>query len=166
MWSPDGNSLLFFDQDGDFAVFVTKRLGPAKWSAPRQVLAAGTLFGGRADWSPDGKWIVSAVGDAVVVTPADSGAVRTLAHLPVARQALEFCQYSTDGKTIYCKSHDTRGRALLYAIPASGGTPRVIVTFPDLAHPSYRRDFGVDAKKFYFVIQDRQSNVWIADIAR
>ncbi len=165
-WSPDGTALLFFDQQGDFSVFVTKRLGAAKWSVPKKVIASGSLFGGRADWSPDGKWIVSIIGDRVVTAPADSGEVRTLARLPAARQSLEFCQYGTDGKSVYCKSHDDRGRALLYAIPASGGTPRVIVTFPDLAHPSYRRDFGVDAKKFYFVIQDRQSNVWIADIAR
>lgn len=106
------------------------------------------------------------VDNAIVVTPVDSGPVRVLARLSDGQPPPELCQYSPDGKTIYCNTHDARGRALFYAVPASGQGARVIVTFPDLARPSYRRDFGVDAKQFYFVIQDRQGNVWIADVAQ
>jgi hypothetical protein len=98
--------------------------------------------------------------------PVDSGVRRTIYLAPAHRPRPERCQHSVDGGTIYCKSHDPQGRALIFAISASGGRARVVVTFPDLARPSYRADLGVGAKTFYVIIQDRQSTVWLADVMR
>ena len=47
---------------------------------------------------------------------------------------------------------------------ASGGTARPIGRFPDLSRPSSRQGFAASASRFYFPIEDRQSNVWIAEL--
>jgi hypothetical protein len=40
------------------------------------------------------------------------------------------------------------------------------VIFDDLARPSIRPDFAADGQRFYFGIDDRQSDIWVAEIAR
>ena len=38
--------------------------------------------------------------------------------------------------------------------------------FDDLNHPSNRSDFATDGKRFYFAIDDRQSNVFVAEVVQ
>ena len=84
---------------------------------------------------------------------------------PDSAPAPETAVWSRDGRSIYFKSHDAEGHAMISVIPASGGTPRPIVRFPDLSRPSSRQGFAMSATRFYFPIEDRQSNVWIADLS-
>ena len=164
VWSSDGRTLSFLSsQSGPIEGYVTRRLGAGKWSPPRRVVTKGASGG---NWSPDGRHLVSVIARDVVIVPVDSGLSRTIYSAPDDRPRAEYCQYSVDGETVYCKSRDPQGRALILAIPASGGNARVIVSFPDLTRPSYRADLSVGAKAFYVVIQDRQSTVWLADVVR
>lgn len=167
VWAPDGKALLFMRRQEEGApVYVTKPLGAGRWSTPRRILSRTGQMSYGADWSPDGQWIVAVSNGDIVETPADSGPVRAVAHVASGEPPFEDCRYSADGRTIYCKSHDARGHALIYAVSASGGRSRVILSFPDLTRPSYRPDFAVGPTQLYFVMQDRQSNVWVADIIR
>ena len=68
-------------------------------------------------------------------------------------------------KTLYFKSHDPQGRAFFWALAASGGHPRLIARLDDLDRPSTRSDFAVDAKRLYFALYDRQSDVFVATVA-
>jgi len=68
------------------------------------------------------------------------------------------------GKTVYFKSHDADGRAELWSVPVAGGGPRLLVKFDDLSRPSSRGDFAVGAGRFFFTIDERQSNIWMADV--
>ena len=61
---------------------------------------------------------------------------------------------------------DQQGRARLWSLPAAGGTPRLLVQFLDLTRPSNRRDFSHDDKRFYFTIEDHQSDIWVAELKR
>ena len=74
--------------------------------------------------------------------------------------------FSKDGRSIYFKSHDEAGHAMLNVVPASGGVARVIVRFPDLSRPSSRQGFSMSATRFYFPVEDRQSNIWLADLEK
>ncbi|MBK5187138.1 MAG: hypothetical protein JJD97_02775 [Gemmatimonadaceae bacterium] len=56
--------------------------------------------------------------------------------------------------------------AMLSELSPSGGAPRVLVRFPDLLRPSARQGFARSATRFYFPVEDRQSNVWIAELSR
>jgi hypothetical protein len=160
--------LLFFDQGPAQALYETSRLAPGKWSSPKRVyfgakpLRAGTAF---STWSPDGKWFAVESSRSIVVIPADSGAARTVFTAPLADPAPETPVWSRDGRSIYFKSHDAEGHAMISVVSANGGAARVIVRFPDLSRPSLRQGFAATATRFYFPIEDRQSNVWIAQLS-
>jgi Tol biopolymer transport system component len=166
-WSPDGKRLSFFEQVTG-AGFVTTRLAPGKWSAPRRLyFGSAPLRSSDAFliWSPDAKWIVAVVNRAIVLIPADSGSARTVYAAPDSEPIPETVIFSKDGRSLYFKSHDAAGHARFSVVPVAGGTPRVVVRFPDLARPSSRQGFAMSATRFYFPVEDRQSNVWIADLA-
>ena len=74
--------------------------------------------------------------------------------------------WSDDGKGLYFKSHDVSGRASLWYIPLSGARPTLLVRFDDLKRPSYRFKFGTNGEQFFFAINDRQSDIWIAEVSK
>jgi Tol biopolymer transport system component len=169
MWSPDGKRLSFVDQGATFSVFTTTRLAPGKWSPPHRLSFGGAPFSANtafAMWSPDGKGIVIARGRELVLLAPDSGAGRELYTIPPDEPPPETAMFSKDGRSIYYKSHDAAGHAMFSVVPTAGGQARVIVRFPDLARPSSRQGFSMSATRFYFPVEDRQSNIWLADLTK
>ncbi|MEP7066454.1 MAG: hypothetical protein ABI889_10510, partial [Gemmatimonadota bacterium] len=169
VWSPDGKRLTFIDQQTTFPVFMATRLAPGKWSAPHRLYFGGAPLASTSaysSWSPDGKWIVAARDREIVLIAPDSGAGRVVYTAPPGEPLPERPKFSSDGRSIYFKSRDAMGHALFSVVPATGGAARVLVRFPDLAHPSSRQAFSISATRFYFPVEDRQSNIWIADLAR
>jgi Tol biopolymer transport system component len=75
-------------------------------------------------------------------------------------------QWSSDGRRIYFKSQDDVGRSSFWSVALPNGRPRLLVRFDDPARPSFRQNFATDGKRFYFAINDRQSDIWVADVAR
>jgi Tol biopolymer transport system component len=162
-WSPDGNALTFFDMvTGE--ILVMRRGQNRRWSTPRFVGG----YGWRPEWSPDGRTImyVSPTVGRITIVPADSGAERELyvpsAHGPPAELAI----FSADGREVYFKSHDPQGRASFWSIPATGGRPRLLTRFDDPARASNRFDFASDGHRFYFTVEDRQSDIWVAEVSK
>jgi dipeptidyl aminopeptidase/acylaminoacyl peptidase len=123
--------------------------------------------GWRPEWSPDGRWIAFvAPGDGRIgVVPADSGAQRDVYRPGPGDPLAELAMYSRSGRTLYFKSHDARGRAAFWSVPVTGGRPRLLVRFDDPARASNRFEFASDGKRFYFTIEDRQSDIWLAEVA-
>ncbi|HJS47867.1 MAG TPA: protein kinase [Gemmatimonadales bacterium] len=166
-WSPDGRELAFYDQVAPFTVYRVARGG--RGSPPSQPSVVASPGVGAA-WSPDGAWIayIQSAFDGragpVMVAPAAGGPPRRLFEPgPAAPMALH-AEWSPDGQTIYFKAHDADGRASFWAVSAGGGTPRLLVRFTDPDRQSSRRDFAVDGQRFYFAIEDRQSDVFVAEM--
>jgi Tol biopolymer transport system component len=169
VWSPDGQALAFVDTDRPVRSFVTRREGDGRWSAPVVLADPGM----DPEWSPDGRWIsYVASGDfaepgALMVMPATGGggrARRVVAaeHGPLAG----FARWSPDGRTLYYKAHDARGATSFWSVNAQGGRARLLVRFDDPAWQSSRNDFSTDGKRLYFAVEDRQSDVFVADLIR
>ena len=101
-----------------------------------------------------------------MVMPADSGPARTVLDTSATNPTVEQPYWGHDGATIYFKSHDTNGNASIWSIPSAGGKPRLLVRFIDPLRPSYRPQWALGAGRFFFPIQDRQSDVWVMEVAK
>jgi Tol biopolymer transport system component len=162
-WSPDGNAVTLFDMS-TAEIFVMRRDRRGLWSRPHFIAGHGV----RPEWSPDGSTIafVSPTDGRISVAPADSGTRRDL-YVPAAGEPFaELAIFDARGREVYFKSHDARGRASFWSMPLSGGRPRLLARFDDPARATNRFEFASDGKRFYFTIEDRQSDIWVADIAK
>jgi hypothetical protein len=161
-WMPDG-SLAFIDQAFDKSGVFRGTLLAARtqdgWAEPRvwlpRVAGLKHLADGRVVYSLDTLIRVGRAGQdgEVIYRPQPP-------QLPYASQLA----VGDDGKTVYFKGHDADGRAAFWVLPLDGSGPRMLVRFPDLARPSGRPDFTVGDGRFFFTIDERRSNVWLADV--
>ncbi|MBW8839071.1 MAG: serine/threonine-protein kinase, partial [Gemmatimonadetes bacterium] len=162
-WSPDGNAVTLFDMN-TAEVFVMRRDRRGQWGRPHFIAGHGV----RPEWSPDGSTIafVSPTDGRITIAPSDSGTQRDV-YVPGAGQPFaELAIFDARGRELYFKSHDARGRASFWSVPTTGGAPRLLARFDDPARATNRFEFASDGQKFYFTIEDRQSDIWVADIAR
>ena len=166
LWSPDGLTLAFYDQTHPASLYLTRRVADGRWSPP--VVRASPAI--NHDWSPDGRWIVyvesalyGSMGPLVVI-PSEGGQARRVFEPGVSAPPAVSVQWSPDGRTLYYKVHDPQGRASFWAVSAAGGRPRLVVRFPDLDRQSSRKDFATDGRRLYFAIEDRQSDVFVAEM--
>jgi TolB protein len=161
-WSPDGKSLTLtmFATGG---VWVVRRDANGVWGKPVSRSATGSW----PVWSPDGRWIAFTsyfLGGSLMVVGPDSGAPRVVLDSTTSdRLRVEAVAWSADGSTLYFKSHDVKGNASFWSIPAAGGRPTLLTRFDDPARPSYRPEWSVGSGHMYFSIDDRQSNVWVME---
>ena len=163
-WAPDGRALTWYDRNLQ-KVWMVRRNAAGKWQQP--VLRGDSLRYPR--WSPDGRTIVANSREGgIVEVGSDSGAPRTIyAPRPdTPDPAAEMPAWSPDGKSIWFKSHDAGGKAAIWSIPPTGGAPRLLVSFDDPTRPSYRTEWASDGKRIFFAINDRQSDIWVVEIAR
>jgi Tol biopolymer transport system component len=166
VWSPDGRSLAYYDQESPDPMYVTRRLGAGRWSTPARIADHAK----DPVWSPDGRTFafIQERGDAstaVIALVAPRGGTPRVVYRPGPGEPVpERAEWAPDGRTLYFKSHDAAGRASFWSVPVAGGRPRLLVRFSDPDRQSNRRDFATDGKRFYFAIEDRQSDVYVADL--
>jgi eukaryotic-like serine/threonine-protein kinase len=172
-WSPDGAALAYADFSGG-GFFVVRRDSTGRWGPPvhRPSPSSGLFL----EWSPDGRRIARTSGRTIRGVPwaerlelvlPDSGAATTLYAVAdtVNDPNVSGVHWSRDGRGVYFKSHDDQGRASIWYQALSGGRPRLIVRFDDLSRPSFRGSFDLDGGRFFFAINDRQSDIWVAEVA-
>ena len=99
-----------------------------------------------------------------MVIPATGGSPRQVFTPSPGAPLAGNVRWATDGRTLYYKAHDARGRTSFWSVPANGGRPRLLVHFDDPLWQSSRNDFTVDAHHFYFPVEDRQSDVFVAEL--
>jgi Tol biopolymer transport system component len=174
-WSADGRSLAFIDQSVDAGrirgLYVVHRDRSGNWSSP-VALRKGALLLSPASrglsWLPEGRFLAVALSGALEIIDADSGSGR-VAYAPAPGSGdplVEGLVVAEDGRTVYFKSHDAEGRASFWSVPTAGGRPRLLVRFDDPARASIRADLAAGAGQLFFTFEDRQADIWMADISR
>jgi Tol biopolymer transport system component len=162
-WSPDGNGIAFVrGRSEHYRLFVMRRAGrDSAWTAPRQLTSELAID---PKWSYDGKQIAfTRRGEVWLISP-DGINERALTTPSAASALAQYAIWSPDDKTIYFKAADGERRASIWAVPAAGGAPRLLVRFDDPLRPSLRREFATDGLKFFFTIAQDESDVWIAQV--
>ncbi len=163
-WAPDGSSLVFTSDAGDMLeLYVASRTGQGSWGTARRLTPDGGWAG---RWAPNGHAIVYCRPDGVWLIAPDGGAQRRLVGLEGPDlPAPELALWSPDGRTIYYKAFDARGRSSIWAVPAAGGAARLLVRFDDPSRQSNRPEFATDGERLYFTLSLRQADIWTMELS-
>ena len=163
-FSPDALSLAFEIYIGvrdEILVSSRPRRG-APWGQPHKITAHG---GSDPAWSPDGRLIAYVRDGLRVMAPNGSGDRLVVPGRSGSTGiAPAFAYWSADSRTIYYKAYDEQERSSIWAVPASGGTPRLLIRFDDPSRPSNRREFATDGKRIYFTIAQPESDIWLMEL--
>ena len=160
-WSPDGRQIVYRDQAAVTAgggVHLIERNDQDEWGDP-EFLVSGA---GQAAWSADGRRIVYARGGALEVLTLDSREPDVV-YEPGSELAVLEPHWSADDRALYFKVRDVSGMSAIWAVPTEGGEAHALVHFDDPQRLSNRSDLSGDGRAFYFTLEDRQSDIWIAD---
>ena len=166
-WSPDGNAIAFSEPLPVPHISIVRRTSGGQWSSPTVVVQRGLY----SVWSPDGNYLSYMTADypgqagSAMILELETGSTRKLFQRGVLTPPLGgVTRWSLDGKRIFYKAHDDEGRTSFWSVSAHGGAPQLLVRFPNADRQSNRGDFAVDATRFYFAIEDRQSDVFVAEM--
>ncbi len=162
VWTPDGRGLLTLTNYGTSGAEtrIIWRAAGGTWSGPARWRKPACL----ATWSPDGKVAACAeLSGRLLLTNLQGDSLRVLVDSGLIPNLAQFPQWSSDGRTVYYLGMDSVTTSV-YAVPASGGRPRLALRFDDPARPWHRYGFQVFHDRFYFTVGDRQSHIWVAEI--
>jgi hypothetical protein len=162
-WSPDGKALAFDDLTTGGGIWIVRRDASGHWGKPVQRRVGGFTPG----WSPDGKSLYFGtrvqVGS-VAIMPADAGPEHVLVDSSVAGgRSVEYVLSSASD--ILYETRDG-GNASIWSIPATGGTPKLMVQFDPVLHPSVRSWLSVRKGILVFPSEDRESDIWVMEVRK
>jgi len=162
VWGPTGLEV----------AFGSCRSGRCSWWLVRRDTVGGAWHDERllaelpcewADRAPDGSGVVCASGvDLVFLSPQ----ARVLWRRNFAATFESWgwsARYSRDGGTIYAVASGKDGQRGVWAIPAAGGTPRLVIAFDDPALPA-TGSLSVGPDRLYPVVSQYESNIWVAGL--
>jgi Tol biopolymer transport system component len=163
-WAPDGNALTFSELDLAGGVWIARRSGKGVWAPPVRRVDHGS----NPVWSPDGHslaFLSTLAGGSIEVVPVDSGPSRTV--VDATQPGAPFGDVLVwVGNDVLFTSHDAKGNAFIYSVPAGGGPAVKLLTFDPVLHPMYRGTLAIAAGRLFFTSEDRQSDVWVIDVKK
>ena len=81
-------------------------------------------------------------------TPETTGRITTMATGP-------------DPSLFYFRLIDTTGVHSFYAVPVTGGTPRLLLRLEEKSRQAARIIFSTDSRRLYFTLTDAESDIWV-----
>jgi eukaryotic-like serine/threonine-protein kinase len=163
--SPDGSAMVYIclpPAGGPAVCGLRRGENGAGWGRPRPLF---TLPGALHDWSPDGRWITYGQGNQVLRVAPDGTGRRIVATLPAGFLGL-WARWAGDSRVIYVSGIAADARAVVYAVPAEGGTPREVAHSEGPTYQSYRFTFDVHGGTLYLSVADPQSDIWVTEVGR
>jgi dipeptidyl aminopeptidase/acylaminoacyl peptidase len=163
-WAPDGRALLIVTNYGtpDVQTRILRRTADGTWSRPITWRKPACI----PTWPADTRVAAcSDLAEHLLLTNLQGDSLGTLVQGGMIPNYGQFAQWSSDGRTIYYLRVDSLGTSI-YAVPASGGKPRLVLRFDDPTRPWHRYGFRLFRNSFYFTVGDRQSHIWVAELGR
>ena len=157
-WSPDGSSLVYYDQlpRDDRGTWLIRRDSGGAWGEPELLITGARL----TNWSTDGQYMTSVGASVFDVETRQIRALRSEAEGEIPGETY----WSQDQSTLYFKMSSSGGVVEIRSISVSTGEERMLVGFDDSRRVSLRADFSGNDDRFYFTLDDRWSDVWLAEM--
>jgi Tol biopolymer transport system component len=167
-WSPDGRTIYYIHNFHDPGAELRKvTRGPdGRWSQGQTVFR-GNVYPPLAS-PPDGRLVGFTQNGAVMVVRPDGDSAQVIvprSERPGDAQPA-YVSWSEDGRTLYYLAVDPAGKASIWGVaPRAGSVPRLLVRLDEPGREWHRFGFTVHGGRFWFTMGDRQSDVWVAEIA-
>jgi serine/threonine-protein kinase len=167
-FSPDGLSIAYGNGSRTLGM-VHRATIDAPWKVvPRQPGDSGFV----PRWSPDGSQLALEMPNDegrvdLVIREVKDGTSRTL--IKAGTRGIQFPrwpEWSEDGRTIYFRDAGSEGNPGIYAVPASGGMPRLLVRFDDLSQSVLTASVPARNGLFYLAVGEIESDVYLMDLVR
>jgi Tol biopolymer transport system component len=162
-WSPDGKWMAYMSDRlvrGRQDLFVM----PAGGGAAKHV-----GIGGATGWTPDGRYVAWGSGGlagGVMLTEISTGkTVAIFNPSDKAGFASETGGWSRDGKYLYVRMINGP-EVNITRIARDGSEAKTVVRFDDPNRTSYKPDFTLDDRNFYFTIGKHEADIWRVHVAR
>ena len=164
--SLDGRSVLYtvWGEGGDVSIRAARRsAGDSGWSRTTPLFTIPAITTGSAGWSPDGKWIAYMRDTLLFRADADGGNPQPIAKLP-ADFIPFYTRWAGDSRMVYHSGIMPDGRYLIYVVPVVGGAAREVAHSEGPTYQNFRFTYNMRGDTLYFVLADRQSDVWMASV--
>jgi serine/threonine-protein kinase len=160
-WSPSGLDISYYsNQSGQFLSWIVSRDsvgGP--WHAPAKL-----DFWCYELWAPDGRGVLCPQGRDLVLVSRESRVLWRRDFAATYGMRWSKPHYSRDGRTIYSVATHPDGREGVWAVPAAGGTPRLVIAFDDPALANPWGAFSVGPDRLYLTVAQYESDIWVANL--
>jgi Tol biopolymer transport system component/tRNA A-37 threonylcarbamoyl transferase component Bud32 len=164
--SPDGRSMSYtvWSEGGGVSMRAIRRpAGDAAWNRAEPLFNFSTIFTGGTGWSPDGKWVAFIRGLQVFRAKADGSDPQPIATLPADFTPF-YTRWGSDSRQVYYSGITPEGKYLIYVVAISGGPAREVAHSEGPTYQNFRFAFNVRNDTLYFVLADRQSDLWMAEM--
>ena len=163
VWSPDGAQLIFLSWEGRGLQISVE--GEGGWLPPSQFgFREGFALSG--NWSPDRSKIAMRVaGDSysLWISDPDGNQPQKLVSDGVSELDYGTAIWSPDGSMVYFFG-EQNGQQGLWGVPINGG-PATLEVVCDDPKRICMGDFETDGKKYYFVLGERESDLWSMELS-
>ena len=169
LWYPDGSGIFFFSFPNSMSALKREQ---GKWGKPRFLFHSAI-----ADISPDGKQYVAAVGPGEMC-PACAPGVYVIDSTGQNYHAIPLDQtiwqrFQTVGTLVWARSGgiyfsmtEKDGSSSIWRLDPTTGAGEIILHLTDPDRQLYRGVFDVGSKNIYYIIGDRQSDIWTMELKK
>jgi Tol biopolymer transport system component len=165
VWMRDGRGLVYFRTFSTGADLYAVRLtSDSTWSAERQLTRSGGMW---PSFSADGSRMsyIATPGIVRVMGPEldeQSSRIVLDASAPASGGVVAYTSVmSPDGTSILVKGVDRMGPGF-WRVAVGGGPPRLLARLDDVRRTSPRPEFTSDGKRVFFLLTEREADVWAA----
>jgi Tol biopolymer transport system component/DNA-binding SARP family transcriptional activator len=167
-WSPDANQIAFTSANtGARRIRIAARLPTersGRWEVRREITAPPVKA---VAWSHNGRFLASVSDSGIVLFPAAGGDARVLVP-PAQIGDPRSCAvaWGPDSSILYYRTTNPHGDAAFWALPLTGGEPRLLLRLKLPTYASRHVAFATDGRHLFFTLAADEASLRLLGLER